>query len=245
MHAHVSFNAEASLAPSHSLVQKTRLHPFFFKQAATPFIQGRNLGANNNNNNTISPSPYLSYKRHLHRNQPTRARRPAVSSSGLAATTSGATANEAEVRFPAGSCLGPAEGGSRVGGRAGMAAAAAGAGAAQEKQFPPALLSFFIYNPRFGPREGEVSGAGLRAGVSRRPRRGRGRPARDGPGEPPGASERRPRPAHRRRSPAALPSSSSMNEAALCQVCARVRGYGGDQTEQSGSVSGPGSASVY
>ncbi|XP_063502162.1 vacuolar fusion protein CCZ1 homolog B isoform X6 [Symphalangus syndactylus] len=40
-----------------------------------------------------------------------------------------------------------------------MAAAAAGAGsgpwAAQEKQFPPALLSFFIYNPRFGPREGE------------------------------------------------------------------------------------------
>lgn len=44
-----------------------------------------------------------------------------------------------------------------AGGRAGMAAAAAGAGAgtAQEKQFPPALLSFFIYNPRFGPREGE------------------------------------------------------------------------------------------
>ncbi|XP_055148334.1 vacuolar fusion protein CCZ1 homolog B-like isoform X3 [Symphalangus syndactylus] len=40
-----------------------------------------------------------------------------------------------------------------------MAAAAAGSGsgpwAAQEKQFPPALLSFFIYNPRFGPREGE------------------------------------------------------------------------------------------
>ncbi|XP_054416126.1 vacuolar fusion protein CCZ1 homolog B isoform X1 [Pongo abelii] len=40
-----------------------------------------------------------------------------------------------------------------------MAAAAAGAGsgpwAAQEKQFPPALLSFFIYNPGFGPREGE------------------------------------------------------------------------------------------
>ncbi|XP_055202509.1 vacuolar fusion protein CCZ1 homolog isoform X2 [Gorilla gorilla gorilla] len=40
-----------------------------------------------------------------------------------------------------------------------MAAAAAGAGsgpwAVQEKQFPPALLSFFIYNPRFGPREGE------------------------------------------------------------------------------------------
>uniref|UniRef100_A0A2I3GML2 CCZ1/INTU/HSP4 first Longin domain-containing protein n=1 Tax=Nomascus leucogenys TaxID=61853 RepID=A0A2I3GML2_NOMLE len=38
-----------------------------------------------------------------------------------------------------------------------MAAAAAGAGsrpwAAQEKQFPPALLSFFIYNPRFEPRK--------------------------------------------------------------------------------------------
>lgn len=51
-----------------------------------------------------------------------------------------------------------------------MAAAAAGAGAgtAQEKQFPPALLSFFIYNPRFGPREGEVRGTGPRAGGSRR-----------------------------------------------------------------------------
>ena len=48
----------------------------------------------------------------------------------------------------------------------------AGAGAAQEKQFPPALLSFFIYNPRFGPREGEVSGAGPRAGVRGRQRAG-------------------------------------------------------------------------
>lgn len=55
-----------------------------------------------------------------------------------------------------------------------MAAAAAGTGtwAAQEKQFPPALLSFFIYNPRFGPREGEVRrGAaeteGARAGARR------------------------------------------------------------------------------
>nr|XP_054352169.1 uncharacterized protein LOC129041054 isoform X4 [Pongo pygmaeus] len=42
-----------------------------------------------------------------------------------------------------------------------MAAAAARAGsgpwAAQKKQFPPALLSFFIYNPRFWPREGENS----------------------------------------------------------------------------------------
>ena len=54
-------------------------------------------------------------------------------------------------------------------------AAGAGAGAAQEKQFPPALLSFFIYNPRFGPREGEVSGAGPLAGVRGRQRaRGRG-----------------------------------------------------------------------
>ncbi|XP_059509855.1 vacuolar fusion protein CCZ1 homolog [Stegostoma tigrinum] len=26
---------------------------------------------------------------------------------------------------------------------------------AQEKQYPPSLLSFFIYNPKFGPREGE------------------------------------------------------------------------------------------
>lgn len=72
-----------------------------------------------------------------------------------------------------------------AGGRAGMAAAAAGAGAgtAQEKQFPPALLSFFIYNPRFGPREGEVRGAVPWAGASRRSEEGRragavaGRPA--------------------------------------------------------------------
>ena len=71
-----------------------------------------------------------------------------------------------------------------------MAAAAsgAGAGAAQEKQFPPALLSFFIYNPRFGPREGEVSGAGPRAGVrgwQRAP--GRGLPDGVRPGQPRGA----------------------------------------------------------
>uniref|UniRef100_A0A3B3RH32 CCZ1/INTU/HSP4 first Longin domain-containing protein n=1 Tax=Paramormyrops kingsleyae TaxID=1676925 RepID=A0A3B3RH32_9TELE len=25
----------------------------------------------------------------------------------------------------------------------------------QEKQYSPSLLSFFIYNPKFGPREGE------------------------------------------------------------------------------------------
>lgn len=65
------------------------------------------------------------------------------------------------------------------------AAAGAGAGAAQEKQFPPALLSFFIYNPRFGPREGEVRGAGPRAGVSRRseegPRAGAARRPATGP----------------------------------------------------------------
>lgn len=71
-----------------------------------------------------------------------------------------------------------------------MAAAAAGAGAgtAQEKQFPPALLSFFIYNPRFGPREGEVRGTGPRAGGSRRseedPRAGAAGPTRGGPGQP-------------------------------------------------------------
>ena len=78
------------------------------------------------------------------------------------------------MRFPGGGCLGPAERGSQGGGRAGMAAAASGTGAAQEKQFPPALLSFFIYNPTFGPREGEVSEAGLRAGVSGQSRRDRG-----------------------------------------------------------------------
>lgn len=27
----------------------------------------------------------------------------------------------------------------------------------QEKQYSLSLLSFFIYNPKFGPREGEVS----------------------------------------------------------------------------------------
>lgn len=65
-------------------------------------------------------------------------------------------------------------------GRAGMAAAAAGPGAwaAQEKQFPPALLSFFIYNPRFGPREGEVSG-------------GRGKRRGPQPEEGPGPATRR------------------------------------------------------
>lgn len=97
-----------------------------------------------------------------------RERWTADSSSGPAATTSGGTASEAEVRSSGGSCLWAGRGRlPRLGGRAGMAAAAsgAGAGAAQEKQFPPALLSFFIYNPRFGPREGEVSGAGPRAGV--------------------------------------------------------------------------------
>lgn len=34
----------------------------------------------------------------------------------------------------------------------------------QEKQYTPSLLSFFIYNPKFGPREGEVSLSFTRAG---------------------------------------------------------------------------------
>lgn len=38
--------------------------------------------------------------------------------------------------------------------RFGMATAAAGGG--QEKQLAPTLLSFFIYNPKLGPKEGEV-----------------------------------------------------------------------------------------
>lgn len=33
----------------------------------------------------------------------------------------------------------------------------------QDKQYTPSLLSFFIYNPTFGPREGEV---GSKSGVS-------------------------------------------------------------------------------
>lgn len=32
------------------------------------------------------------------------------------------------------------------------------ASGAQDKQYTPSLLSFFIYNPTFGPREGEVRG---------------------------------------------------------------------------------------
>lgn len=74
-----------------------------------------------------------------------------------------------------------------------MAAAAAGTGtwAAQEKQFPPALLSFFIYNPRFGPREGEVRG-GLAESGDRRPaavlRGCRGRPG-GGSSASPGLTE--------------------------------------------------------
>lgn len=88
------------------------------------------------------------------------------------------------MRSPRGSCIWAGRGRlPGLGGRAGMAAAAAGAGAgaAQEKQFPPALLSFFIYNPRFGPREGEVSGAGPRAGVRKRPRRAWGGRTASGP----------------------------------------------------------------
>lgn len=64
--------------------------------------------------------------------------------------------------FPKAAVSERAEGSLPKWGPAGMAAAAAGTGTwtAQEKQFPPALLSFFIYNPRFGPREGEVSCGG-------------------------------------------------------------------------------------
>lgn len=40
--------------------------------------------------------------------------------------------------------------------RLSMATAAAAAGAGQEKQLAPTLLSFFIYNPKLGPKEGEV-----------------------------------------------------------------------------------------
>lgn len=67
--------------------------------------------------------------------------------------------------------------------------AAATAGAAQEKQLPPALLSFFIYNPRFGPREGEVSGA-ERGGARAAEAGGGGRRAGGGLGEPRGAPGR-------------------------------------------------------
>lgn len=114
----------------------------------------------------------------------------AISSSGLVATTSGGPLARRKCGLLAAAVSGPAaEGGSQGGDRAGMAAAAAGA--AQEKQFPPALLSFFIYNPRFGAREGEVRGAELCAGVTRRPRRGRGQGGEAG------------RPAGRRRAPGA------------------------------------------
>lgn len=104
-----------------------------------------------------------------------------------------------------------------------MAAAAAGtgagAGAAQEKQFPPALLSFFIYNPRFGPREGEVPAAGPGAGVSRR--------SEEGPRA--GAAGRRRHPGAQGRAREATPGSAchcapgaAFTEAALCQARARA-----------------------
>lgn len=56
--------------------------------------------------------------------------------------------------------------------------AAAGA-AGQEKQLAPTLLSFFIYNPKLGPKEGEVPGAvePRGAGKVRRSVRARGRAA--------------------------------------------------------------------
>lgn len=130
--------------------------------------------------------------------------------------------------------------------------AAAAAGAAQEKQFPPALLSFFIYNPRFGPREGEVRGAGLRAGVTRRPRGGpgagaggAGRAAGVGPRELQGASRRRPWPARRRAAPVTVSSSGVILQRLLSARCVPgpVIRLG---PESSGCVcSGPGSMPVY
>lgn len=123
-----------------------------------------------------------------------------------------------------------------------MAAAAAGAGpgAAQEKQFPPALLSFFIYNPRFGPREGEVRGAGPRAVVSRRseegPRAGGGRRRACGAvGARPGGDTAQ----H-----LSLPSSGGIDRGFVPGVLPG-QGVSGGQTTPAGSLSGPGSKPGY
>lgn len=98
------------------------------------------------------------------------------------------TASEAEVGgLPAASVSGRAEEASEAGGpgRDGGRRPGPEQERAQEKQFPPAL-SFFIYNLRFGPREGEA-GAG-RVGVRGRQRApGRGAAGWGPPGQPRGA----------------------------------------------------------
>lgn len=47
---------------------------------------------------------------------------------------------------------------------------AAAGGAGQEKQLAPTLLSFFIYNPKLGPKEGEVRAGAAGRGAHARPR---------------------------------------------------------------------------
>lgn len=119
-----------------------------------------------------------------------------------------------------------------------MAAAAAGAGAGvcQEKQFPPALLSFFIYNPRFGPREGEVRRDGPRG---RQPgsEEGRGSLAGVGPRELRGAPGRRPGSAGASQHLSALLERHLPT--LLCARCAPGRWGRRRQSTQAGSVSGP------
>lgn len=98
--------------------------------------------------------------------------------------------------------------------------AAAAAGAAQEKQLPPALLSFFVYNPRFGPREGEVSGA--ERGCARgQPAAGAAGGGRRAPGAA-GGGRQVTLAAPRRAAPATLPSSCGITEPE-CQECAGSR----------------------
>ena len=179
-------NVGPSIAPPQTLSHKTRPISFFLKHETLAFSQAEIWGLKKRDKTVSLQLLQYQQKKHLPRTQTgtnphgcaRRGRWAADSSSGPAATTSGATVSETEVRSSGRSCLWAGRGRlPRLGGRAGMAATAAGAGAgaAQEKQFPPALLSFFIYNPRFGPREGEVSGAGPLAGVRGRQRaRGRG-----------------------------------------------------------------------
>lgn len=120
------------------------------------------------------------------------------------------------------------------------AAAGAGAGAAQEKQFPPALLSFFIYNPRFGPREGEVRGAacGCQPAVGGGPEGGGGQAAGDGPGELGGASGR----GHHA---APVTPLRGRHLRGFVPGVRPGQGIRGGQTTPAGSLSGPGSKPVY